>query len=147
MDMTSMTATTTMTTEGMNAWDWASISWALVIAIITLACTWVQKNYARLAESGAAARVLMHVVIGYFGFGMLAFGAFAAATRTLPVPGGLAWEGGVAVIGGLAACVIGGTTLIEHAAHVAAHRREANRLAEVPVTVPVPVTAGSRSST
>lgn len=115
--------------------DLASLGWGLLLATITGACLWIQRKYPRIAGMGAAARVVAHVTIGYFSFGMMAFGAAAAARQSLPVPGGLAWEGGVAVIGGLAACIIGGTTLIEHAMQVAAMHRDAS-------PVPVRVTNG-----
>ena len=106
--------------------DWQSICWALLLACITLACLWIQRRYPAIHRMGRGARILANLTIGYFGAGMLAFGAFSAATRCLPVPGGVAWEGGVALLGGLAACLIGGTTLVEHAVNVAAlHRGEA----------------------
>lgn len=123
-------------TNVLERMDWASLGWAALLAAITVACLAIQRNYARIAEMGRAARIVAHMAIGYFGLGMLAFGAVSAATRSLPVPGGIAWEGGVAVIGGLAACVIGGTTLIEHAVRVAAqHRTE---------QVPVPAVMTAR---
>lgn len=115
------------------SFDWASPAWALLLAAITATCLVILRKFPRIAESGAAARVVAHVAIGYFGFGMLAFGVSSAVSRSLPVPGGVAWEGGVAVIGGIAACVIGGSTLVEHAVQVASMYR-ASRMARVPVT-------------
>ena len=85
-------------------------------------------------KSGAVtegpARTLAHVVIGYFGMGMMAFGASAAARAHFPVPGGAAWEGPIAVVGGLAALVIGSATLVEHCVTVRA-TRQADQLARV----------------
>jgi hypothetical protein len=129
-----MEALTISSSTGAD-FDVASLCWGLLLACITAACLWIQRRYPSIAGMGPSARVVAHVAIGYFGFGMMAFGAASAATRTLPVPGGTAWEGGVAVIGGLAACLIGGTTLIEHVVQVAALRRDEEM-------VPVRATAG-----
>ncbi len=103
--------------------DWSSLCWVVMLACITAAVMWVKSAYARIADMGPVPRVLAHVTIGYFGVGMTAFGVVSALRGSLPVPGGVAWEGAVAVIGGLAALVIGASTLAEHVAHCLAMNR------------------------
>lgn len=103
--------------------DWPSVAWAAILAGLTLACLSIKARYPTIAELGIAARVLAHVVIGYFSLGMLAFGASALVRSYFPVPGGAAWEGPVAILGGIAAMTIGGCTLAEHALQVRALRR------------------------
>lgn len=103
--------------------DWSSLSWVVLIAALTLACLTVKKRFESIAESGRAAEVLAHVVVAYFSLGMALYGASAVVRGYFPVPGGAGWEGGVAVIGGMAAFLIGATTLYEHVASVV-HARE-----------------------
>lgn len=105
--------------------DWPSIAWTLILAGLTFSALAIKSRFASIAEQGAVARVLAHVLIGYFGLGMMTFGASAAARGTFPVPGGSAWEGTVAIVGGLAAFVIGSTTLVEHLVAMRASHREA----------------------
>lgn len=100
--------------------DWASIAWAAVLAGLTLSALTVKSRFRNIAEHGAGARVLAHALIGYFSFGMMAFGASAAASARFPVPGGAAWEGPIAVAGGAAALIIGTVTLVEHVVQVRA---------------------------
>ena len=107
------------------ALDWPSIAWTLILAGLTFSALAIKSRFAAIAEQGAAARVLAHVLIGYFGLGMMTFGAAAAARGRFPVPGGAAWEGTVAIVGGLAAFVIGSTTLVEHLVAMKASHREA----------------------
>ena len=105
--------------------DWPSIAWTTLLAGLTFACLAVKARFPSIAEQGAVARVLAHVLIGYFGLGMMTFGAAAAARGRFPVPGGAAWEGSIAIVGGLAAFVIGSTTLVEHLVAMKATHREA----------------------
>ena len=104
--------------------DWPSLAWTTILAGLTFSCLAIKSRFAQVAAQGAAARALAHVVIGYFGLGMMLFGASSAARAHFPVPGGAAWEGPVAVLGGMAAFVIGSTTLVEHLVQVRAARRE-----------------------
>lgn len=106
------------------AFDWPSLAWATILAGLTFSCLAIKSRFAQVAAQGAVASALAHLVIGYFGLGMMAFGAMAAARAHFPVPGGAAWEGPVAVLGGIAAFVIGSTTLVEHVVQVRAARRE-----------------------
>jgi hypothetical protein len=96
--------------------DWPSVGWTALLAVITFTCLCVKARFRQVAQAGRVAAVLGHVVIGYFGVGMVIFGGMAAFEATFPVPGGVAWEGPVAVIGGVAALLIGATTLYEHVA-------------------------------
>lgn len=112
--------------------DWPSLAWTAILAGLTFSCLAIKSRFAWIAEQGTFARVLAHVVIGYFGMGMMMFGASAAARGRFPVPGGAAWEGPIALVGGLAAFVIGTTTLVEHVLAVRASQRE-----------PQPVRAGT----
>ena len=98
--------------------DWASISWTLLLGGLTIAALAVEERFETIAMNGRIAALLGHVVIGYFSFGMLLFGAWSAGRATFPVPGGQAWEGPVAVIGGISAMTIGACTLLKHAATV-----------------------------
>ena len=123
------TMTTLSSTPGLVL-DWPSLAWTTVLAGLTFACLAIKSRFAWIAEQGAAARVLAHVLIGYFSMGMMVFGASAAARGRFPVPGGAAWEGTVAIVGGLAAFVIGTTTLVEHLATVRSMYRE-------PAAIPV----------
>src|SRR5437870_5302661 len=93
-------------TSTMNL-DWPSLAWAAILGGLTFACLRVKSRFPAISEQGALARVLAHLVIGYFSIGMTAFGAFAAFNAEFPVPGGAAWTGPVAVIGGFAAITIG----------------------------------------
>lgn len=102
--------------------DWASAAWALLIAGITAACLAIKSRYERIAAQGRWEALFANLTIGYFGLAMAAFGAVSALRAHLPVPGGVAWEGPVAVMGGLAAFVVGTTTLAEHAVGVARRR-------------------------
>lgn len=112
--------------------DLSSIAWVCVLGALTFACLRVRAKFDVVAASGRVSEMLAHVVIAYFSLGMLAFGASAAVTARFPVPGGSAWEGPVAVIGGLAAFTIGCCSAVEHALLVRARRR-----AESPVVAPV----------
>jgi hypothetical protein len=105
--------------------DWPSLAWTTILAGLTFSCLAIKARFAWIAQQGALARALAHVVIGYFGLGMMIFGASAAARGRFPVPGGAAWEGPIAIVGGLAALVIGSTTLAEHVLSVRAAHREA----------------------
>lgn len=104
--------------------DWPSLGWVALIGSLTFACLTVKSRFEHVSRMGRFPELLAHVVIGYFGLGMTAFGGWAAATATFPVPGGHAWEGPVAVAGGLAALTIGSCTLAEHLMQVRAMRRE-----------------------
>jgi hypothetical protein len=105
--------------------DWPSLGWTALLAVLTFTCLTVRARFRQVAAAGRVAEVLGHVVVGYFSLGMSLFGGFAAAQAYFPVPGGVAWEGPVAVIGGLAALTIGATTLYEHVLNVVAMHREA----------------------
>jgi hypothetical protein len=107
------------------AFDWPSLAWTTILAGLTFSCLAIKARFAQVAAQGAVATAIAHMVIGYFGLGMMLFGASSAARAHFPVPGGAAWEGPIAVIGGIAAFVIGSTTLVEHALQVRAARREA----------------------
>lgn len=113
-----------MTDGSFLVLDWSSIGWALLLTGLTLAALAIKARYPAIAEQGRAARALAHLLVGYFGTGMVLLGAHAALTSTFPVPGGAAWEGPVAIAGGLAAMTIGGSTLLEHVLCVARLRRE-----------------------
>lgn len=113
--------------------DWASAGWALLIACITAACLAIKSRYERIAAQGRWEALFANLTIGYFGLGMAAFGAVSALRAHLPVPGGIAWEGPVAVMGGVAAFVVGATTLAEHAVGLA--RRRSAALQPAPVTL------------
>ena len=117
--------------------DWPSLTWIALLAALSLACLTVKARFERIAESGRLAEVLAHVAVGYFGVGLVLFGATSAFQAWFPVPGGAAWEGGVAVLGGLAAVTIGATTLFEHLANVVQIRHAARE--------PVAVTQGARN--
>lgn len=104
--------------------DWPSIGWVALLALLTWACLAVKSRYSVIAECGRGPALLANVVIGYFSIGMLTFGVTAAARAHFPVPGGTAWDGAVAVIGGIAAVTIGGCTLLEHAVTVRARQRQ-----------------------
>jgi hypothetical protein len=104
---------------GLLVIDWPSILWALVLAGLTGTALSIKSRYPAIARAGAPARVLAHVVIGYFGLGMTSFGAWCAVQARFPVPGGAAWTGPVAIVGGLAAATIGTCTLVEHVVRVA----------------------------
>ena len=96
--------------------DWPSVGWTALLAVLTFTCLTVKARFRQVTRAGRVATVLGHVAVGYFGVGMVVFGGMAAFEGTFPVPGGVAWEGPVAVIGGIAALVIGATTLYEHVA-------------------------------
>lgn len=113
-----MTGTSSLVTV-----DWSSIAWALLLSGLTLAAIAIKARYPAIAEKGPVARALAHALIGYFGLGMTLLGLHAAAFASFPVPGGAAWEGTVAVTGGLAATTIGACTLLEHLLCVAKLRR------------------------
>jgi hypothetical protein len=108
--------------------DWPSLGWVALIAALTFATLTVKARYDRISEMGRAARALAHVTIGYFGVGMTLFGAWSAVNAHFPVPGGAGWEGGLAIVGGLAAVTIGSCTLGEHAVRVAGRGRVAARV-------------------
>ena len=103
--------------------DWPSLAWVVLIGALTFATFTVKSRYQRLHEMGAIPRTLAHVSIGYFGLGMTAYGAWSAFHAYFPVPGGFAWEGGLAVLGGLSALTVGTCTLGEHVVQVATLRR------------------------
>jgi hypothetical protein len=105
--------------------DWPSLGWTALLGVLTAACLTVRVRFRQIAAAGRAAEILAHVVVGYFGVGMALFGGAAALHARFPVPGGVAWEGPIAVIGGIAALVIGSTTLYEHLVEVLAVRRGA----------------------
>ena len=94
--------------------DVGSIAWVCLLGALTYSCLRVNARFEAVAEAGRGAELLAHVVMGYFSLGMLAFGAAAAVNARFPVPGGAAWEGPVAVLGGLAAFTIGCCSAIEH---------------------------------
>ena len=106
------------------ATDWPSLAWTAILGGLTFSCLAIEKKFDRIAEMGAGARVVGHALIGYFGFGMSAFGVWCVTSARFPVPGGAAWNGPIAVVGGLAACVIGTTTLVQHCVRVRAGLRE-----------------------
>ena len=110
--------------------DWPSLAWTAILAGLTFSCLAIKSRFSWISEQGAFARTLAHVVIGYFGMGMMAFGASAAARGHFPVPGGAAWEGPVAIVGGIAAFVIGTTTLVEHCVAVRS-TQQADQMARV----------------
>jgi hypothetical protein len=119
--MTSGTGSMTAVATGI---DWASITWVTILAGITFSCLAIKTHYARIAEQGAVERFMAHAVIGYFGIGMILYGASAAASEHFVVPGGAAWNGSIAVLGGISAFVIGSTTLLEHAVRVRSLARD-----------------------
>lgn len=104
--------------------DYQSIAWVALIGLLTYACLAVKSRYARIADAGRVPAALANVIIAYFSIAMFTFGATATARASFPVPGGMAWEGTVAVIGGAAAMVIGACTALEHALALRARRRE-----------------------
>lgn len=116
---------TLATASPLALMDWTSLGWIALIAAITFATLTVKARYGQIHEMGKAAQRLAHLTIGYFGLGMAAFGSWSAVNAYFPVPGGAGWEGGLAIIGGLAALTIGGCTLGEHAMQVRALGREA----------------------
>jgi len=122
--------------------DWPSLGWTAMLGVLTAACLTVRARFRQIAATGRAAEVLAHVVVGYFALGLTLFGAMAAMRARFPVPGGTAWEGPVAVIGGIAALVLGATTIYEHLANVLAFRREAS--ASLSLVPSAPPTAGER---
>jgi hypothetical protein len=95
--------------------DWPSLGWVALIAAVSFATLTVKARYASIHEMGRGAQWLAHLTVGYFGLGMATFGSWSVANAYFPVPGGAGWEGGLAMIGGLAAFTIGGCTLSEHA--------------------------------
>jgi hypothetical protein len=102
--------------------DWPSLAWVLILAGLTMACLRVKARFPEIAAAGRVPAVLAHVVIGYFGVAMSAFGLSATTSAYFPVPGGAAWEGPVAVVGGMAAFTIGACTLLEHLVRVRSAR-------------------------
>jgi len=112
-------------TTAVGLVDWPSLGWTALLGILTFTCLTVHARFRHVAAAGRVAEALGHVVVGYFSLGMLLFGGMAAFQAYFPVPGGVAWEGPVAVIGGIAALVIGGTTATEHVITVIAMRHEA----------------------
>ena len=115
---------TLATASPLALMDWPSLAWIALIATLTFATLIVKARYGRIHEMGKAAQRLAHVTIGYFGLGMVAFGSWSAVNAYFPVPGGNGWEGGLAIVGGLAALTIGSCTLGEHALQVRALSRE-----------------------
>jgi hypothetical protein len=105
--------------------DWPSLGWVLVLAGLTAACLRVKARFPEIAAAGKLPAALAHVVVGYFSVGMMAFGVTAATNAYFPVPGGSAWEGSIAVVGGIAALTIGSCTLLEHVARVRVAGRQA----------------------
>jgi hypothetical protein len=112
--------------------DWPSLGWVMLLLGLTMACLRVKARFASIAEHGKAAELLAHVIVVYFGLGMLTFGVTAALRATFPVPGGVAWQGPIAVIGGIAAMTIGGCTLAEHVVSIVRERRRVMATAAVP---------------
>lgn len=111
---------TLATASPLDLVDWPSLGWITLIATLTFATLTVKARYAVIHEMGRGPQWLAHVTIGYFGIAMSAFGLWSAVTRYFPVPGHAGWEGGLAIVGGLAALTIGACTLGEHAVQVRA---------------------------
>jgi len=122
-----MQALTVPTTPVAGNIDWPSLAWAMLLFGITLAVLAIKARYPAIARMGSFARITAHACIGYFGVGMVALGLSAIANGSLPVPGGVAWDGNVAIVGGFAALVAGSITLGEHVAQSwAIHRAPAS---------------------
>ena len=118
------------------ALDWPSLGWAALLLGITFAVLAVKARYPVVAKLGLVPRVIAHACVGYYGVGMAALGMSAVASGHMPVPGGAAWDGPIAIIGGFAALVAGSITLGEHVAAAWSFHFK-----PVPAEVPVEVTA------
>lgn len=108
----------------LNRLDWQSIGVVAGFAGFGLASLTVKHCYQSIASGGRVPMLFAHVVVANFGIGMFAFGAWATLHRYFPLPGGPGWEGGIAVVGGIAAMTAGGCTLVDHFVKLRATSRE-----------------------